>query len=120
MVSVEEIRIELTRQQNNAYTDQQIKRWIGAKSSNKVDIINVINAQKVNEVRLKAIVTNASRFRRVIHELNRGTINIIHIREQHRVVVYIDQRDMPSVFEWELQCDVLTAFMYYLQEKVCS
>eukprot|EP00667_Euglena_gracilis_P002672 EG_transcript_2676 len=118
MASIEEIRADLTEKQNNAYPNYQLQRWIDAKAGIKEDVLRALRKQRANERRLKAVLNDPARFKRVIHDLNRGTLALVHHRENHHVVVYVDLRQKPRVVDRDAETDGLLLFMFFLFKQL--
>eukprot|EP00906_Rhabdomonas_costata_P013588 RCo019497 len=110
MVTVAEIREELTASQNARYLDYQIEWWISHKKNKKQDVLKTINNQPINEGRVMAILGDREYHRLITHELNRRCLNVYHIPEQHRVVVYINSRHKPKHFNAQETLDSMLFF----------
>eukprot|EP00906_Rhabdomonas_costata_P013589 RCo019498 len=115
MVTVQEIREELSDAQNARYLDYQIEWWIDHKRHNKHKILKTINNQVTNEERVLAILADEQYHRLITSQLDRRCLNVYHIPAQHRVVVYINSRNKPKHVSAQETRDSVLLFMYYVQ-----
>ena len=71
MLTVAEIRAELTEAQNAKYLDYQLEWWIAHKKHKKAEVLKTIGNQVINETRAMNILLNREYRRLIVHELNR-------------------------------------------------
>ena len=119
MVSVSDIRAELTATQNARYKDYQIRWWIDHKRGRKHAVLKTINNQIVNLARVRSILTNKTRKEEVCEELNRRVLHVIQVHKKEKgVIVFIDTRNQAKKMNFDLAVDALLMFLYHLQSHI--